>query len=298
MSLTRNTSLSQICFATLALSIAFLFISAASHATDAVDTSDAQLPGMICVNVAESAIPRLIAEIRKSGGKAKRREDDLHCHGDGHAISIPEGLETWTIATLRRLGYANVHPGGATAGGSGDVRVLLDRAELTASLLTGPTLPRAKAEIECKITSAIKRNFDYVSVYPCKQVDFEDGLCWNIRVLGHTSKSPALRPSNLNGIINNKYWVRAKIEVWMGEFASTKDQNDDNQGRKVKIHMSVYSSEYARFPSSILPENSQYRPISHYDPTVAIDELDEVLNVLNEHFMNLIFKSRLACDQT
>ena len=109
---------------------------------------------------------------------------------------------------------------------------------------------------------------------------------------GHTASSAGFNPAKLNARISDKYWFRAKLELWMGYFPRYFDLDERDLGPKVKIHLSVGSSDFARSPPDRPP--NQYRSIDQFE-SISPDAFD---GELNERAMEILLESRLTCPQT
>jgi hypothetical protein len=80
--------------------------------------------------------------------------------------------------------------------------------------------------------------------------------------------------------------------MWMGYFAHYGDLEHDDLGPKLKVHLSVYSTEFARFPQSKVPEPDQYHEIDFFEPRTSVDALD---SALDDRAMEILVESPLVC---
>lgn|GEM_PF-3979692 len=112
-------------------------------------THDQYITGMVCIEGSLSELPRALSSLRNSGISASKGdwERDEHCHGDGYAISFPEGLEREVV---RNLGMINV-AARVTSAPNHETKVLIDESELSPTPISDETLREAKSQMDCKL---------------------------------------------------------------------------------------------------------------------------------------------------
>jgi hypothetical protein len=79
----------------------------------------------------------------------------------------------------------------------------------------------------------------------------------------------------------------------MGFFPEYTNTYGESLGPKVKIHLSVYSSEFARFPKERIPEPDKYHSIDFFEPNYPVDEADDDLN---NRAMQIFLDEPLVCE--
>jgi hypothetical protein len=189
------------------------------------------------------------------------------------ALEIPSGLEGWTLDRLRAQGFTARYMFG-TAGGGLDSRARLDPKILFDRQPTPANLRDANASAVCKLRTRLSQYFEDVSTFhPCPTNMEPNELCWRMWLGGHTSNSRGFNGSEFR-MIGPKYWVSAKVDLWIGLFTNYDPGSGDNLGWRMKLIVATLSSAYARFPASARPTGNDYQPISYYEPRVDADALD------------------------
>jgi hypothetical protein len=247
------------------------------------------ITGMLCVETSERRIQEIVLAAQRHSATIKRSsERDNHCYDGGLALDVPEGLEGWLAENLRESGY-RVKQGGGTAGGSGNIAFFMKPEQVLSERPTPQNFAAVKKDVSCRIKERFEKYFGEINPRACPNVSFPDGLCWKLTLSGHTSTSAGLNPVKLNQRISDKYWFRTNVELWMGYFPRYFDLDDKDLGPKVKVHLSVISSEFARSPTNRAP--SQYRTIDQFE-SISNDELDEEFN---ERLAEIFQESPLTC---
>lgn len=287
-----------------AVGFAILYLVASAGAASPFapqETSEPVITGMVCASVPQGELPQLLSAIEKAGGLASRPTDtdgqnerDSHCYSQEFplAIQVPDGLEAWSVERIQALGYP-ANYGMGTAGGSGDIRAAFDSSDFFSGPLTPNNFSAVRKELECKLRTRYEKYFDKVNFSSCKYVAYpDDGFCWVISVLGHSATSAGFNPAKLSGLISDRYWFRADIEIWMGYFPHFRDLSGNDLGSTLKVHLSVNSSEFARFPPNQQPEPDKYHEIDDFDPSADIDSIDDALN---DRGMGILIETKLIC---
>jgi hypothetical protein len=244
-------------------------------------SESALLGGAVCVSGPENALPNIIQSLRNAGGLAERKPDrDGHCRNERFpfSIEVPEGLEAWTVETLRSQGYAGVTYGLGTAGGSGGIRVAFDLPDILSERPTPQNFARLINEVQCKLRTRYRQYANNVSFKTGPGVNWPaQDFCWDMTISGHTATSAAFNSANLASRISNRYWFRSNFEIYFSHFSSF-FEDEKNLGPKLLMHVEVISSQFARLPPSQTPEPSQFHAIDHFEPGSSVDELDGEIN--------------------
>jgi hypothetical protein len=235
--------------------------------------------GALCVLQPDAKrIDDMVRIARSRGVQLRPMGEDRSCdndYRDARAIEVPNGLESWTLTLLRRMGY-HVGYSYGTAGGSGPIEDDPQPAsKLISEPLTPESLPRVSSITYCKIKSRLSDYFSDIELSQCGDIGFKNGMCRFFWLGGHITNSKGF--SSLERTIGRGYWISTKVAIDIGTFNFARENDGSSLDRMALLRVTTLHSVYALMPSYRRPEPSRYHPIEDDIPNLDTDQLDTAI---------------------
>ena len=258
----------------------FLSIILSSNAAAETGAEDISQIGSVCVNIPRTKAAVVLKKMRERGIKIKEYPENTCSYwgnetGEYQGFDVPEGLEGWTVRTLRAMGY-NARHAIATSGGGGENKLRVKRSYIFDREITPQNYKEMVSDIQCKLNKRFSKYFEHVSIKnKCKSDVDEHELCWNIWLGGHLATSKGVQGNDLRAQIDQKYWFSTRLELFIGDFFDYPDVKGGSQ--VARIDFFVQSTRFARAPAEKPPERTRYHPIEYFEPQLDGDEVDDLV---------------------
>lgn len=267
-------------FAVFNVFIGFFLLSLSAAAESGGE--DVSQVGSVCAVIPQAKTPSVLKKMRARGLKIKEMpENTCFYWGNGtdeyQGFDVPEGLEGWTVKTLRELGY-NARHAIATAGGGGENKLRVNRTYIFGQEITPKNYKEVVADVQCKLNTRFSEYFERINIQnKCRSDIEEHELCWNIWLGGHLATSKGIQEIDLRAQISPKYWFSTRLELFIGDFFDYPYVDVKGGGKMARIDFFVQSTRFARAPAERAPEGARYHPIENFEPQLYGDEVDGLI---------------------
>jgi hypothetical protein len=280
----------------LTLCASILAMQSSGMAAQTPGSEDRTSPGTICLTVKGDRLTELERIFKHNGAVLTRFPDNDDTCNNQRAFRVPIGLESWAIRYAKSVPLvSNVRPLRTTAGGSGIFKRRLPTGTLFTEKVTPENLFRVREDIACKLTTRLAPSFRSVQIIPkCgDRADnpFGRGTCYVFRLEGHSSDPTGFSSQNLHRLIDNGFWVSAKVGV---EATYYEDYPDlAKRGPAERLDTYVVSSQFWRAPATSDPGKGTFREIQNYQLGVDADDLDDYIS---DQISGLFKSGPFVCD--